>query len=633
MTSPSFFNIGPGVEVMVGQRRYRITRSLDISSVLAEDLETQVSTRLRIETMSRVIHAEGDDGTPSYPAHHYSDEVWAVAQRRFEAIKPIIENPGRTRADVALIAVSAGVNTSTLYKWLALYNDHQHVAALVPRKPGRNKGQKFLEADQELVISSVIDDFYLQKQRPTPKEVVDEVLRRCKIAKIDPPHPNTVRNRVAEIRPAVVLRRRGHKDKARDTYEPIMGAFPGADFPMAVVQIDHTPLDVIVVDEIYRKPIGRPYLTLAIDVYSRMVVGLYITLDAPSATSVAMCVSHAMNTKGDYLRKLGVEGEWPVWGQIGTLHADNAKEFKCKAVNRGCQANQINMQWRPVKKPHYGAHIERYMGVVAKEMKKIPGATFSNTQQRKGYKSEDEAGLTMTEVEQHLVEFIVNNYHQKSHSQLQDSSPIRTWEAGILGGDKPGVGVMPLPTDPDRIRLDFLPYVTSTVQRYGVRIDNVFYYDPILDRYIGSTDPDDPKGIRKRKFIFARDPRDVSEIYFLDPAVGRYLPIPYRNVGHPAVSAGELREAARQVRAEGKEAVDEDRIFQSVEKNRRRIEESMAKTKAARRQAAKMPKPKNGATGAPAPASTTPALHQKPAVVDKSLFAQELDVFEIGELH
>lgn len=631
MTSPNFFNIAPGVEVMVGQRRYRITRSLDINSVLAEDVETSVPTRLRIETMSRVLHAEAGDGTPDYSAHHYSDEIWAVAQRRFEAIKPLIDNAGRTRSEVAGMALAAGVNTSTLYKWLALYHDHQHVAALVPRKPGRNRGDTYLAADQELVIASVIEDFYLHKQRRTPKEVVDEVHRRCKVAKISPPHANTVRNRLAQVRPATALRRRGQKDKARDKYEPIMGSFPGADFPLAVVQIDHTPLDVIVVDELHRKPIGRPYLTLAIDVYSRMVVGMYISLDGPSATSVAMCVSHAMNTKGEYLRDLGVDGEWPVWGQIGTLHADNAREFKCKAIDRGCQANQIIMQWRPVKKPHYGAHIERYMGIVAKEIKKIPGTTFSNTQQRKGYDSEKEAGLTMKEVERYLVNFIVNNYHQKSHSQLQDHSPTRVWEDAILGGDRPGVGAMPLPTDPDRIRLDFLPYFTATVQRYGVRIDNVFYYDPILDRYIGSTDPTDPKRVRKSKFIFARDPRNISEIYFLDPEAGRYIAIPYRNIGLPAVSAGELREASRRVRAEGKAAVDENRIFQSVEANRQLIEKSMAKTKAARRQAEKIPR-KGVAQKAEEPVSA-PTSHVPASGSHRNLFSEALDVFEIGEIN
>ena len=44
------------------------------------------------------------------------------------------------------------------------------------------------------------------------------------------------------------------------------GHFPGADVPLAVVQIDHTLLDIIVLDEEMRLPIGRPWLTLAIDV-------------------------------------------------------------------------------------------------------------------------------------------------------------------------------------------------------------------------------------------------------------------------------------------------------------------------------------------------------------------------------
>jgi hypothetical protein len=36
-----------------------------------------------------------------------------------------------------------------------------------------------------------------------------------------------------------------------------------------LVQIDHTLVDVIVVDEIERKPIGRPWLTLVVDVATR----------------------------------------------------------------------------------------------------------------------------------------------------------------------------------------------------------------------------------------------------------------------------------------------------------------------------------------------------------------------------
>lgn len=630
MSLTNFFKVEPGAQVFVGPRKYRVTHMLSIDSVLAEDMETGASARLRIETLSMIVSAEDASGASGFPIHQYSKEEWSVAQKRFEALRPMIEHPIRSRTEVEKLATAAGVHVATYYKWLAAYHDAGHVAALVPRKRGAAKGQKHLAADQELVISSVVEDMYLKKQRHSPKEVVDEVLQRCKRAKITAPAPSTIRRRLKELSPAMTLRRRGFKDKARDVYEPIRGSFPGADFPLAVVQIDHTPLDVIVLDEVHRKPIGRPWLTLAIDVYSRMIVGLYVTLDKPAATSVAMCISHAMTPKGEYLAALGVEGNWPVWGQIGTLHADNAREFKCKAVTRGCQANRIDMQWRPVKKPHYGAHIERYMGVVATELKKVPGATFSNIQQRKGYDSEKEAVCTMKEVEAYLVEFIVNNYHQRSHSQLKDASPTRIWQQGIVGtSERPGIGAMPIVGDPERIRMDFLPYFEITIQRSGVRLENVFYYDPVLDPYIGATMPDDSNV--KQKFIFARDPRDVSQIYFLDPKADRYTPIPYRDLSHPPVSAAELREMTKAVRAANKGEVDEHRIFSSIQRNRERINASTESTKAARRQAATRPKAK------PMPVPLFEAAHvptnERTAEPVLSIFDQELEVFEVGELN
>lgn len=632
MSLSNFFKVEPGAEVFVGPRRYRVTHMLSIDSVLAEDLDTGVSAKLRIETLSTIVAAESAADAGGFPIHQYSKEEWSVAQKRFEALRPMIDHPVRTRSEVGKLAAAAGVHVATYYKWLAAYHDAGHVAALVPRKRGAVKGQKHLAADQELVISGAVEDIYLKKQRHSPKEVVEEVLSRCRVAKISPPAPSTIRRRLKEISPAMALRRRGHRDKARDNYEPIRGSFPGADFPWAVVQIDHTPLDVVVVDSVYRQPLGRPWLTLAIDVYSRMVVGLYVTMDKPSATSVAMCISHAMTPKTDYLASLDVQGDWPVWGQIGTLHADNAKEFKCKAVTRGCQANSIDMQWRPVKKPHYGGHIERYMGVVATELKKVPGATFSNTQQRKGYDSEAEATLTMREVEQYLVEFIVNNYHQRPHSQLNDASPSKVWREGVLGSaGKPGIGYPPMIQDVDRLRMDFLPYYNITVQRSGVRLENVFYYDPVLDPYIGATMPDNPD--QKRKFLFARDPRDISQIYFLDPAADRYTPIPYRTLSHPAISASELREVTRLIKEQNKGEVDEERIFSSIQRNRERIDASAASTKAARRQVAKRPSKKPGkADDAVQTPATLPAAAPIAMAPDANLFDPEVDVFEVGEL-
>ena len=56
-------------------------------------------------------------------------------------------------------------------------------------------------------------------------------------------------------------------------------------------------MDVIVVEKESREPIGRPYLTLAIDLFTRSIIGMLLTLEAPSATSVGLCLAHAVTDK------------------------------------------------------------------------------------------------------------------------------------------------------------------------------------------------------------------------------------------------------------------------------------------------------------------------------------------------
>lgn len=584
----TFFQVEPGQVVRSGEKVFRITHLISVDSVFAVDTDTGESKRLRIDTLSTVVEPKDQQLDSGPDLSTYSDSDWAVAQRRLGAIKPLIENPLRTRTEAEQLAGEHGVHVATLYKWLKIYQEAGHVSALVPTKRGRRHGTRMLKGEQEQLISTVIEDEFLTKQRKKGQDVVDEVMRRARLAKIEAPHPNTIRNRIRMLPVADTLRKRGHREHARNQYEPIRGEFPGADFPLAVVQIDHTPADVILVDEVHRQPIGRPWITLAIDVYSRMVVGLYATFEKPSATSVALCVSQAVCAKRDYLAQLGVSGEWPVWGTMSVIHVDNAKEFRGSVLERGCSAYGIDLQWRPPLRPHYGGHIERLMGTVANQIRQWPGATFSNVAQRKGYDSEGESALTLREFEYLLVEFLVNVYHQKKHSQL-GVPPRKRWELGILGdAQNPGVGIPPVPDDPKRIELDFMPTFQRSVQQYGLQIDLINYYDPVLDPYINSVDPDNPKA--RRTFLIRRDPRDISKVYFFDPASNCYYPIAYRNIGHPPMSAWELKEVQRILREQGRRHVDEETIFSALGRMREVVEKSVQKTKSARRQATRTPK-------------------------------------------
>lgn len=76
-----------------------------------------------------------------------------------------------------------------------------------------------------------------------------------------------------------------------------------------------------------------------------------------------------------------------------------------------------------------------------------------------------------------------------------------------------GCGLPQRVADGRRLLLDFLPYVEGTIQRYGVMIDEILYYDDVLARHVSAPEPN-RRGVSKRKFIFRRDPRDISRAYF-----------------------------------------------------------------------------------------------------------------------
>jgi putative transposase len=123
------------------------------------------------------------------------------------------------------------------------------------------------------------------------------------------------------------------------------------DEPLGVIQIDHTPLDLILVDDIHRLPVGRPWLTLAIDVYTRMVAGFALAFEKPSALSVGLCLLHAITPKDDWLSKHGLATGLAIHGLMRQIHCDNAREFRSEMLRKACEQYGIELSFRRVKSP------------------------------------------------------------------------------------------------------------------------------------------------------------------------------------------------------------------------------------------------------------------------------------------
>ena len=572
-------DIQVGSVVACGDLVYRIEQVLDFQSVIGVDVSSGRSTALRIGELRPVSDSTGEHEDLA----QIGDENWRIAEQRLAAIKPLVGTTLIGRDEVARRAKEVNVNTATLYRWLQRYNAYGVVSALIPKRRGWKTGSSRISMDVALTIDKVIEDFYLTTQRPTAQKTVTEVLRRCMLRGIEPPHPNTIRARIAKVNEKQLLRGRGHKEKARNKFLPAAGSFPNADYPLAVIQIDHTPADIILVDDIHRKPIGRPWITLAMDIYSRMVVGYYLSFDAPSETSVAMCVAHAVLPKDEWLTLHNVDAEWNVWGMPVTIHTDNGADFRSNNFQQSCLMYGINLEFRPVRQPNYGGHIERILGTFLREIHDLPGTTFSNIKEKDSYNSEKEAVLTMSEFEAWLVTLICKVYHQRLHSSI-GMTPTRKWEIGIFGNNEvQGCGVPARPADRFTVLLDFLPSFSRTVQTFGVTIDGLTYYAEALRPWINSRDPNNNK--QKREFIFRRDPRDISIIWFFEPLLKQYFKIPFADLSLPSVSIWEYQQAKDMLKREGAKSVNEHQVLHAITELRSKVDKAKESTKKARRQA------------------------------------------------
>jgi len=569
--------IDRGSDVAAHGRRFVITHVLDLDAVMAQDTDTGLSERLAIADLHPI---DFDDVlvqvTPDLSQLDGQD--WDEARRRYALIKPFLALGRTVRADVEAAAKAYGVEASTVYRWMRYYRPTGKLSSLLPIRSSGGRGKSRVAPAADEIMNAAIETFYLTSQQPSVKATADEVARLCRAAGVEAPHRNTVRARINARSERLRLHRRAHSKLASDRFDARPGQFDAANSPLSVVQIDHTKLNIMLVDEDERRSIGRPWLTLAIDVYSRMVVGFLVSLDPPGASSAGLCLTHAILPKETWLAKLGVAANWPCWGMPAMIHMDNAREFRGEMLLRACEEYGIEIDFRQVARPHYGAHIERMMGTLSTALERLEGATFSSPAHKGEYDSEVRGAMTFREFEYWFAEFVTGVYHQRFHEGIK-TTPLQRWREAILGtADQPGIGVIKRPTNEERIRLDFMPYIERTIQQYGVQADDIQYYSDVLRPYINATSKNG-----KRKFVFRRDPRDISIIYFWDPDLRQYAEVPYRNSSHPPISLWELRDIQKILAKDSRAIVDEEAIFQTYERMRAHQEQAIKATKAVRR--------------------------------------------------
>ena len=556
---------------------YKITQLIDFNEVIGVNIETNDVKRLLIEYIKPIPNNMiKDNGYFFKDIDDIADDEWKTIEIRLNAIRPLLN--GATRKEIEEHAKEIGIHFTTLYRWLSGYKSTGTVIGLLSQKRGRKNGTVFIAEDIEKIIQDTIKNDYLIKERPSIKSVINKIKIKCLERNLALPSNNTIRNRINKITQYEFFEKRNSKNLVKDKFAPATKKY-SADYPLQKVQIDHTRVDLHIVDDEHRTSIGRPWLTLAIDIYSRMIVGYYLSLDAPSGVSVGMCIVNAILQKNKLLNQFELDTEWNVWGKFDNIFTDNGADFRSFSVEQACLANGIHINFRPIGKKEYGGHIERLIGTTMREVHDIPGTTYSNIKEKMDYDSEGNACMTFDEFEKWLLIYITKIYQHNIHSGIK-TSPYIKWKEGIFGTkDTPGIGYPQIPGDVESLTIDFLPSIERTIQKNGVTIDGLTYFDQILRTKIRGYDIGYDSNNSNPKYIFKRDSRDISFIWFYDNIQQEYYKIGLANMEFPPMSLQELNIIKNNIEKTNSKILNEYNILEGYKELYSHVDESIKKTK------------------------------------------------------
>ncbi len=522
-----------------------------------------------------------------------------------KALGPLLERDRLTRSEVEQAGKALGISTSSAYSAIARFKQSGSTDELPPPTRPGGRGKSRILSKAEDIIQKCLEETLLNRRNLKPRTFYKKAKRELEKAGFEVSQA-TLRQRVANIPEHKWNKARKGYNEARRTDHPIAGNYPEVQKPLDVVQIDHWKADIEILSDDRLTVIGRVWITLAIDIYSRMVFGLHVGIDAPSTTTLGLAMINGMLRKDAVAAKYGIQWNNPIYGPIGRLEADNAGEFTGKSIKATADHFHFRLKWRPLGAPQYGGHIERLNATLAERFKELPGATGSTPSERKAFRPEMTAAFTLEDIIRH-VWLLVDEYHNEVHSGI-GMTPLEKFTSYYFGANGQKHRLPPVYVDNIEFRRQWYPLETRSLQRYGIRIDYLDYYSENISLLVKNR----KKGER---FQIRRNPFDVREIYLFHPGLKEWITVPTRHLGYPVASIFEQQQASKEALKRKRKPTPEV-LAKIIDEQHRHIEEAKKKTKTAQRDAARRShhgriRQENSAT------SSTPAAPPKIEIIPR----------------
>ncbi|GAA0758999.1 transposase [Clostridium sartagoforme] len=292
------------------------------------------------------------------------------------------------------------------------------------------------------------------------------------------------------------------------------------DGPGTRFQIDATIADIYLVSSLNRnRIIGRPVVYAIIDVFSRLITGIYIGLEGPSWMGAMMALDNMVEDKVEYCKKYDIEIEeeqWPSKHLPEIIIADRG-EFEGYSVEN--LINNLNIKIENTS-PYRGdlkGIVERSFRTTNEKVKhKTPGSIQKEFRKRGDRDYRLDATLTLVEFTRIYINIVLHHNNKIIEKYPMDkemiadeiaATPLNLWKWG-MENRKGRLKIV----DRELFRLNILPKGKASISRAGIRFKGLYYSSEkaIQEQWFIN--------LKVRSVEIVYDPRNMNKIY-----------IPYNN--------------------------------------------------------------------------------------------------------
>ncbi|KAB8334008.1 DDE-type integrase/transposase/recombinase, partial [Scytonema tolypothrichoides VB-61278] len=320
------------------------------------------------------------------------------------------------------------INARTLRRWVQQFREAEAsyscgYVGLLPRTHQQGNRQQKAPTDSSELLDKFIREHFETPRQATAASVYRAYVKECSALNIQPLSNRTFYQRLKK-RPTheQTLKRQGAK--AAYATEPFVWELakhtrPHGNRPHEIVHIDHTELDIELRSLATGRLLGRPWLTLLTDAYSRRILAVYLTFDAPSYRSCMMGLRILVQRFGRF---------------PSTLVVDGGKEFHSIYFDTLLARYHCTKKTRPGGKPRFGSVIERLFGTTNTELIfNLLGNTQASKQPRQLTKTVDPKQLAvwnLGDLYTYFTQWAYSIYDDNHHDSL-GASPYVVYHEGL----------------------------------------------------------------------------------------------------------------------------------------------------------------------------------------------------------